>query len=121
MAATSKSKLNDSAEHGILRAADDDGSGSVLVGNEQVANTYNDEDAADRDEIKGPAETQWPVDGRDMRLKENKAGDPDVEDGAAGMVKGPDPAQHPDRPWADEVGVLDPDVAGRPAGDSEED
>lgn len=110
MAATSKSKISDAAEHGVLRAADDDGAGSVLVGNEQIANTWDDEDAADRDQIKGPDPEQWPADSRDMRLKANKAGDPEVEDVPEGMVKGPDPDQHPERPWADQVGYLDPNA-----------
>lgn len=107
--ATSKGKISDAASPVLRPAAAADGS-DVLVGNEQVANVWDDEDASDREAVKGPDPAQWPVETRDKRLSINKPGDPDIEDGAEGMVKGPDPAQHPERPWAAEVGKLDPDA-----------
>lgn len=101
------------------------GNEPVIVGDEQWANTYNDEDASGEGQFKGPDPEQW----NKERVSEEKEIDQAVEDGTvepvfwpapsvdATQVKGPDPAEHPERPWAGEVGVVDPDRPRTPKED----
>lgn len=70
-----RSRVTDS-----VNTATGTGDGYVAVPGEQTAGA---------DGVSGPDAEQWPVDGRDMRLRVNR----DTYDAGEGTTKGPDPAE----------------------------